>query len=115
MQWGAPGGTTNTYQYVVEIVPNVTGQVTEVPVQALQPLKKGDVLFRIEPRPFQATVNKLEADIKLSRVNLKRAQRLYAKKVGAKVDVDKLTTTLIKRGLSSAYKAVLSKTPLGPC
>ena len=40
MQWGAPGGTTNTYQYVVEIVPNVTGQVTEVPVKPLQPKKR---------------------------------------------------------------------------
>ena len=91
MQWGAPGGTTNTYQYVVEVVPNVSGQVTEVPVKPLQPLKKDDVLFKIEPRPFQATVDKLEANIKLSRINLKRARQLYAKKVGPKVDVDKYT------------------------
>ena len=91
MQWGAPGGTTNTYQYVVEVVPNVSGQVTDVPVKPLQPLKKGDILFKIEPRPFQATVDKLEANIKLSRVNLKRARQLYAKKVGPKVDVDKYT------------------------
>ena len=89
MQWGAPGGTTTTFQYVVEIVPNVTGQVTEVPVKPLQPLKKGDVLFRIEPRPFQASVDKLKASIKLSRINLHRARQLYAKKVGPKVDVDK--------------------------
>lgn len=91
MQWGAPGGTTNTFQYVVEIVPNVTGQVTEVPIEPLQPLKKGDVLFKIEPRPFQASVDKLKANLKLSSINLRRARQLYARKVGPKVDVDRFT------------------------
>src|SRR5215471_15119835 len=37
------------YAPVVQIVPEVRGVVTEVPVVANQPLKKGDVLFRIEP------------------------------------------------------------------
>ena len=27
MQWGAPQGTVNVYQYVVEIIPNVSGNV----------------------------------------------------------------------------------------
>ncbi|NOR80538.1 MAG: efflux RND transporter periplasmic adaptor subunit [Methyloprofundus sp.] len=96
MQWGAPGGVTNNYQYLIEITPNVTGQVTEVPVKPLQPIKKGDVLFKIEPRPFQAAVDKLEANIKLSRINLQRARQLYARKVGPKVDVDKFTAELDK-------------------
>jgi multidrug resistance efflux pump len=96
MQWGAPGGTTNNYQYLIEITPNVTGQVIEVPVKPLQPLKKGDVLFKIEPRPFQAAVDKLEANIKLSKANLQRARQLYARKVGPKVDVDKFTAEVDK-------------------
>ena len=96
MQWGAPGGTTNNYQYVIEITPNVTGQVIEVPVKALQALKKGDVLFKIEPRPFQAAVDQLEANIKLAKINLQRARQLYARKVGPKVDVDKFTAKVDK-------------------
>ena len=96
MQWGAPGGATNTYQYVVEIVPNVTGQVTEVPIKPLTPIKKGDVLFKIEPRPFQAKVNQLEASLKLSSINLQRAKQLFARKVGAKVDVDKFAAETAK-------------------
>ncbi len=40
-----------TFQFVVQIVPNVAGPVTEVPVQRLQPMKIGDVLFRIDPIP----------------------------------------------------------------
>lgn len=96
MQWGAPGGTTNNYQYLVEITPNITGQVTEVPVKPLRPLKKGDVLFKIEPRSFQAAVDKLEANLKLSTANLQRARQLYARKVGSKLDVDKFTAEVGK-------------------
>lgn len=92
MQWGAPSGTTNTYQYVIEIVPNVTGQVIDVPVKPLQPLKKGDILFKIEPRPFQAALDKIEANLKLSTINLKRARQLYAKKLGPKINVDKFSS-----------------------
>lgn len=44
-------------QYVVQIAPQVTGQVTAVPVSANQPIKKGDVLFKIDPAPFQAVVD----------------------------------------------------------
>jgi len=103
MQWGAPGGTVNVYQYVVEITPNVSGEVTEVSVQPLQPVKKGDLLFKIDPTPFQATVNDLEAGLKLAEINLKRAQKLYAKKAGPKIDVDRLQAE------ADQYQAKLEK------
>lgn len=48
-------------QYVVQITPQVTGQVTAVPVSPNQPIKKGDVLFTIDPEPFQAAVDGLRA------------------------------------------------------
>ena len=57
MQWGAPGGSVNVYQYVVEVIPNVSGEVVDVPVEALEPLEPGDVLFQIDPIPFQAKVD----------------------------------------------------------
>ncbi|MCK5354116.1 MAG: HlyD family secretion protein [Methyloprofundus sp.] len=91
MQWGAPSGTVNVYQSVVEIVPNVTGTVIEVPVKPLSPLKKGDVLFKLEPRPFQAKVDQLEASLKLIHLNLGRAKHLLNKKVASQLDVDKYT------------------------
>lgn len=59
MQWGAPSGPVNTYQFVVEIVPNVSGEVVEVPVRPFVPLKAGDVLFRIDPEPYQLEVDRL--------------------------------------------------------
>ncbi|MBR9876291.1 MAG: HlyD family secretion protein [Vibrionaceae bacterium] len=46
------------------IVPGVRGRVIDVPVQPNQPLKTGDVLFRIDPTPFEAEVTRLEAKVK---------------------------------------------------
>jgi multidrug resistance efflux pump len=50
--------------YVIPIVPRVTGQVTEVPIEPNRPIKKGDVLFKIDPIPFEADVRANEATIK---------------------------------------------------
>ncbi|KAA5542690.1 HlyD family secretion protein [Roseiconus nitratireducens] len=61
MQWGAPAGPVAVFRFVDEIVPAVSGQVTEVPVKPLTKLKRGDVLFQIDPAPFQYEVRRLEA------------------------------------------------------
>ncbi len=63
MLWGAPAGTVTAFQYVVEIVPNVSGEVIEVPAKPLTPMKKGDVLFKIDPRPFQYRIDRLKAGL----------------------------------------------------
>jgi multidrug resistance efflux pump len=34
---------------VVEVTPNVTGQIVAIPVKPNVPVKKGDVLFQIDP------------------------------------------------------------------
>ncbi|KGY14150.1 membrane protein [Vibrio tubiashii] len=46
------------------IVSGVRGRVIEVPVEANTPLKQGDVLFRIDPIPYEAEVAKKKAQIK---------------------------------------------------
>jgi multidrug resistance efflux pump len=48
-------------KYVVPIVSQVRGRVIEVPVENNRPVKKGDVLFRIDPTPYQNEVISLEA------------------------------------------------------
>jgi len=48
-------------KYVVPIVSQVRGRVTEVPVENNRPVKKGDVLFRIDPTPYENEVHSLEA------------------------------------------------------
>jgi len=64
MQWGAPEGTVNVFRYVVEVMPNVSGEVIDIPAKPLKPMKKGDVLFQIDPRPFVNEVTRLEAMLK---------------------------------------------------
>lgn len=51
------------FQRIVQIAPHITtpGRVEQVLVQPNTPLKKGDVLFTVDPRPFQFEVNRLEA------------------------------------------------------
>ena len=50
-------------KYVVPIVSQVRGRVIEVPVQNNRPVKKGDVLFRIDPVPYESEVHSLEAQL----------------------------------------------------
>ncbi|CTQ55290.1 Inner membrane protein YibH [Roseibium album] len=61
MQWGAPSGPVRSYASVIEIVPNVSGEVIEVPVRPLEPVEEGTLLFKIDPVPFQAIVDQKEA------------------------------------------------------
>lgn len=60
--------------YVVPIVPRVTGQVTEVPIEPNRPIAKGDVLFKIDPVPFQAAVTAVEAKLEQDKVALVTAE-----------------------------------------
>jgi multidrug resistance efflux pump len=60
--------------YVVPIVPRVTGQVTEVPIEPNRPIKKGDVLFKIDPVPFEAALKASKAKLAESQVGLISAQ-----------------------------------------
>ena len=51
-------------KYTVPIVSQVRGRVIEVPVENNRPVKKGDVLFRIDPAPYESEVQSLEAKMK---------------------------------------------------
>ncbi len=50
-------------RYVVQIVPYVKGQVVSIPAQPNMPLKKGDALYRVDPAPYQDTVDQLVAQL----------------------------------------------------
>jgi multidrug resistance efflux pump len=78
MQWGAPSGPVRILTRVVQIVPNVAGQVVEVVAESNVPMKEGDILFRIDPVPFQQAVDISEAH--LVRVQAQSKQDLVALK-----------------------------------
>ena len=50
-------------KYVVQVVPEVRGRVIDVPVVPNSQVKKGEVLFRIDPTPFEIQVRTLEAQL----------------------------------------------------
>jgi multidrug resistance efflux pump len=49
------------YFAVTPILPTVKGRVVEVPVRANTPLKEGDILFRIDPKPYEYVVDQMKA------------------------------------------------------
>jgi RND family efflux transporter MFP subunit len=83
MQWGAPAGAVTTMAYSVSITPNVAGEVTEVPVESDKPVRQDDVLFKIDPTLFQATLDGLIAKLMLAETRLKQSQELAKQKAGS--------------------------------
>ncbi len=58
-----PSGRLTVAGRVVEVTPNVSGQITAIPVKPNVPVKAGEVLFQIHPAPFQYKVRQLEASL----------------------------------------------------
>jgi multidrug resistance efflux pump len=60
--------------YVIPINSNVRGLVIDVPIEPNRPIKKGDVLFKVDPVPFEIAVENHEANIENLRKQLKSIQ-----------------------------------------
>jgi RND family efflux transporter MFP subunit len=88
MGWGAPQGSALVVRNAVSIVPNVAGEVTEVPVTANVPLKAGDVLFKIDATPYEAQVKTIEAQLRLSTTRLAQMTQLFERESGRGFDVE---------------------------
>ncbi|AMY07283.1 Acriflavine resistance protein A precursor [Luteitalea pratensis] len=58
----------------VEVRPRVSGYVSHVHFREGALVRKGDLLFQIDPRPFQAEVDRLRAELERARSTGKRAQ-----------------------------------------
>ncbi|WP_321148971.1 HlyD family secretion protein [Aeromonas jandaei] len=83
------------YYLSTPIVPLVKGRVVEVPVQANQPVKKGDVLFRLDDEPFKLKVESLTARLNANKDQLKS---IDARLRSAKLDRDR-ASDLMRRGV----------------
>jgi len=89
--------------YVVQIVPRVAGRVIEVPVEANRPVKKGDVLFRIDPVPFQQQLNALEAKLPEMTAKLDTAQA-YQRELGEQLNSARSTRDAVVSKLALAER-----------
>lgn len=87
MGWGAPAGPALVTRHSVQIVPDVAGEVVDVPVEANNPIKAGDVLFRIDDTPFRAQVETLEAQLKFAELRLGQMTQLQHADAGRGFDV----------------------------
>jgi multidrug resistance efflux pump len=126
------------YFAATPIMPSVRGRVIDVPVESNAPLKEGDVLFRIDPQPYQyvvdqkkallaeaetkvkqlkaafdqakANVEKVNAQVKLAEENYDRQEYLFEKKVIAQATLDTYTRNLdvAKQGFAGAVAAAQS-------
>ncbi|HXC98753.1 MAG TPA: efflux RND transporter periplasmic adaptor subunit [Verrucomicrobiae bacterium] len=74
VEWDEFTGRTEPVDSV-EIRPRVSGYIQEVRFQSGQLVKKGDVLFVIDPRWHQAAFDKLEAEAELAKVQAENAKR----------------------------------------
>jgi multidrug resistance efflux pump len=60
------------YFTTTPIMPTVKGRVVEVPVKPNEPVKDGDVLFRLEPRPYEYVVDQKKALLAEAEQNVKQ-------------------------------------------
>lgn len=88
MGWGAPTGTALVIRQSVAIVPDVAGEVIDVPVTPNAPIRAGDVLFKIDPAPFQAQVDALDAQLKFEQLRLSQMTQLQQSNTGRNFDVE---------------------------
>ena len=60
------------YFSVTAVLPSVKGRVIEVPVKPNTPLKEGDELFRIDPKPYEYIVDQKKAALAEAEQNVKQ-------------------------------------------
>ncbi|HWW99899.1 efflux RND transporter periplasmic adaptor subunit, partial [Collimonas sp.] len=101
----------------VEIRPRVAGTIDAVHFQEGQLVKKGDLLFTIDPRPYQAELARAvatqagaQAGLSLAKTELARTSRLIEEHAVAQRELDQRNNALLEAdaSLKAAEAAVLS-------
>ena len=84
----------------VDIRPRVSGYITEIHFEAGAIVKKGDLLYVIDPRPYQADfdraaaeVDRMDAQLKLAQIELNRAKELRDKTTISASEFDQKAAT----------------------
>jgi multidrug resistance efflux pump len=89
-------------KYVVNIVPQVRGHVLEVPAEGNKPMKKGDVLFRIDPQPYQNAVNVLQAKLDNTKGSNRELQEqltgAVAQVASARASIEQASARVVQAG-----------------
>src|SRR6266478_7326877 len=98
-EWDEFTGRLEAVEFV-EIRPRVSGYITEIRFNAGAIVKKGDLLYVIDPRPYQADfdraaaeVERMDAQLKLAQIELNRAQELRGKNTISASEFDQKAAT----------------------
>jgi len=96
----------------VEIRPRVSGYIDKVAFREGGQVKSGDLLFIIDPRPYQAEADRAAADLKryktsldLARIELARVQRLKDSGAVSEEELDERKSTVAQAEANSAGSA----------
>jgi multidrug efflux system membrane fusion protein len=108
VEWDEYTGRTAAVESV-EIRPRVSGYIDRISFKDGQLVKPGDILFVIDPRPYQhvldqanANLQRADAQRQLQVANLARAERLFQTNVTAKEEYD---TSVAERNQAEAQFA----------
>lgn len=108
----------------VEIRARVSGYLTKIDfdptIENGSEVKEGDLLFEIDPRPFQNTLDSAEAQLKqaeaklqVSSSELMRTQELFSKKVAQQADLDRdIGNKLLSEAAVDSAKASIAQAKL---
>lgn len=116
VEWQEFTGRLDAVEFV-EVRPRVTGYLNEVRFKAGDLVKKGDPLFIIDPRPYQADLDRADASLqqsesqlKLAQLEFERAQELRKKNVLSAQEFDQKAAALreAEAGVGVAKAAVES-------
>jgi multidrug resistance efflux pump len=101
------------YFATTPVLPGVRGRVVEVPVKAEVPLKDGDVLFRLDPKPYEYVVDQKNAALAEAEQNVKQlkagldqataaVERSNALLAAAQVDFERQAELLARKVVAQA-------------
>lgn len=99
------------YFVTTPIVPAVSGNVVSVMAKPMLRMKQGEVLFNIDPEPFQNKVDSLTAQIALAQDDAERARTLLKTRNISQRDADATLTRLASlQGLLETAQFELDQT-----
>jgi len=116
IEWDDFSGRVEAIEYV-EIRPRVAGTIDAVHFREGQMVRKGDPLFTIDPRPYEAELARAEAEqaqaqaaLELSHTELERTRRLADEHAVARRELDQRSSALLEAEarLKAAEAAVMT-------
>lgn len=95
--------TDDAYVYAdtIDVVPEVSGRIVDLPVRDNQAVKQGDLLFQIDPRPFQDALTRGKASL----VALDRQIELTQRSVNAQQYNAESVRAAVERARAAAAQA----------